>query len=247
MKFADGSARIDVGDTQVLVGATIEQRVPPFLYDKGRGWATAEYAMLPRATPTRSAREVKRGRPSGRSSEIQRLIGRSLRAAMDFRALGERTLILDCDVLQADGGTRTAAITGAWVAAVHALSQIYLAGDLERWPITRQVVAVSVGIVDGRPLLDLEASEDQRADVDLNVVATAEGEVIEVQGTGEKRSFTRSELDHLLDLAFDGISQLAAAQTKALAPVFAEVEAVRDKGSREPAEPKDEKGLWGPP
>ncbi len=247
MKFADGSARIEVGDTEVLVGATIESRVPPFLYDEGQGWATAEYAMLPRATPTRSTREVKRGRPSGRSSEIQRLIGRSLRAALDLEALGERTLILDCDVLQADGGTRTASITGAWVAAVDALAQIYLAGDLPAWPVARQVVAVSVGIVDGKPLLDLEAVEDQGADVDMNVVATADGEVIEIQGTGEKRSFTRPELDHLLDLAFAGIRDLAAAQTASLAPILAEVEAVREKGARRAAKPKDEKELWGRP
>ena len=247
MKFADGSARIEVGDTHVLVGATIENRVPPFLYDKGRGWATAEYAMLPRATPTRSTREVKRGRPSGRSSEIQRLIGRSLRAALDFEALGERTLILDCDVLQADGGTRTAAITGAWVAAVDALSRIYLAGDLQRWPVARQVAAISVGIVDGTPRLDLEASEDQRADVDMNVIATAEGEIIEVQGTGEQRAFSRTELDRLLDLAFGGLEELVAAQNRALAQTLAEVEAVRNKGSRKPAPPKDEKDVWGPP
>ena len=247
MKFADGSARIEVGDTQVLVGATVESRVPPFLYDSGQGWATAEYAMLPRATPTRSTREVKRGRPSGRSSEIQRLIGRSLRAALDLKSLGERTLILDCDVLQADGGTRTASVTGAYVAAVHALGQLFLAGDLKRWPFARQIAAVSVGIVDGRPMLDLEAGEDQRAEVDMNVVATVEGEVIEVQGTGEKRSFTRAELDRLLDLAFAGIEELAAAQNRALEPLMVEVESVRSRGARHSAPPKDEKELWGPP
>ncbi len=247
MKFADGSAQIDAGDTRVLVGATIENRVPPFLIDSGKGWATAEYAMLPRATSTRSRREVTRGRPSGRSSEIQRLIGRSLRAGLDLTALGERTLILDCDVLQADGGTRTAAITGAYVAAVEALSGILLAGDIDRWPVIRQIAAVSVGIVDGRPLLDLEASEDQRADVDMNVVATSEGEIVEVQGTGEGRSFTRGEHDRLVDLALEGIAELVRRQNKALAPVMAEVEAVLAKGSRRPAPPKDERDVWDRP
>ncbi|MDH3743887.1 MAG: ribonuclease PH [Acidobacteriota bacterium] len=247
MKFADGSAQIDGGDTRVLIGATIENRVPPFLINSGKGWATAEYAMLPRATSSRSQREVSRGRPSGRSSEIQRLIGRSVRAGLDLKALGERTLILDCDVLQADGGTRTAAVTGAYVAAVQALAGILLAGDISRWPVVRQIAAVSVGIVDGRPLLDLEASEDQRAYVDMNVVGTSQGEIVEVQGTGERRSFTRSEHDRLLDLALEGIAELVRRQNEILAPLMAEVEAVLAKSDRQPAPPKDEKDLWGRP
>ena len=247
MKFAEGSALIEMGDTHVLVSASVENRVPPFLINSGRGWLTAEYAMLPRATDTRSRREVSRGRPSGRSSEIQRLIGRSLRAGVDLEAFADHTLILDCDVLQADGGTRTAAITGAWVAAVQAFAQVFLTGDLKRWPLRDQVAAVSVGVVDGVALLDLEASEDRNAEVDMNVVGTPDGSLIEVQGTGEKRSFSRQELDALLDLAQNGIRQLAAAQNEALAATLEEVASVRDKGERRPAPAKSEKDLWGRP
>ena len=246
MKFAEGSAQIDLGDTRVLVSASVEERVPPFLIGKGQGWVTGEYSMLPRATNTRSQREVTRGRPGGRTLEIQRLIGRSLRAAVDLSLLGERTVTLDCDVLQADGGTRTAAITAAWVALVDALAKAYLAGDLDRWPIVRQVAATSVGYVDGTALLDLEYREDSVAEVDLNVVATREGELIEVQGTGETRSFRRDELDRLLDLAFAGIKTLTAAQDEALVGVLDEVEALRLKG-RHRAAPRDEKDLWGAP
>ncbi len=247
MKFAEGSALIALGDTRVMVSATIENRVPPFLVGSGRGWATAEYAMLPRATATRSTREVSRGRPAGRSAEIQRLIGRSLRAVIDLGAFPDRTLILDCDVIQADGGTRTAAITGAYVAAVQALAQLYLTGDIGRWPIEEPLAAVSVGILDGLPLLDLEASEDRDADVDMNVVATDGGRLIEVQGTGERRSFSRAELDVLLDLAFAGIADLAGHQRRVLAATLAEVESVAGKGSRRPAPAKSEKDLWGEP
>ncbi len=246
LKFADGSAQIDVGDTRVIATASVENRVPSFLSDQGRGWVTAEYAMLPRATPRRSRREVTRGRPGGRTSEIQRLIGRSLRAAVDTKALGERTVTLDCDVLQADGGTRTASITAAYVALVEALGASFLAGDLKAWPMVRQIAAVSVGIVDGRPLLDLEYIEDSAADVDLNVVATSTGEIVEIQGTGEKRSFTRRELDTLLDLAFGGIETLVAAQNEALAGVLAEVEAVQNRRHQRSA-PRDEQSLWEPP
>ena len=246
LKFADGSALVIAGDTRVLVAATLESRVPPFLTGSGRGWATAEYAMLPRATPTRSRREVTRGRPSGRSSEIQRLIGRSLRAALDLRALGEMTLILDCDVLQADGGTRTASITGAWVAAVRALAKALLAGDIERWPVIEQIAAVSVGIVSGVPMLDLDAPEDQSADVDMNVVATAGEKLIEVQGTAEGALFTRAELDRLLDLALGGIGELCALQRSVLAETLAEVDSVRGR-SRQKVSPKDEASVWGPP
>jgi ribonuclease PH len=246
MKFAEGSALIEVGDTKVLVSATLEKRVPPFLIDSGRGWVTGEYAMLPRATSTRSRREVKQGRQSGRSAEIQRLIGRSLRAAVDLTAMPERTLILDCDVLQADGGTRTASITGAYVAAVSALAKAALTGDIERWPLARQIAAISVGVVDGHALLDLEAVEDQAADVDMNVVATAEGEIVEVQGTGERGSFPRAQFDQLLDMALCGVEQLARAQTVAVAHLVAEVEDVLSRPRRK-ASPKDEKDLWGRP
>ncbi len=246
MKFAEGSAQIDVGDTRVVVAATVEARVPRFRADSGEGWVTAEYSMLPRATQTRSQREVSRGRPGGRTMEIQRLIGRSLRAAIDFKALGEHTVTLDCDVLQADGGTRTAAITGAYVALVEALARSFLAGDLDRWPVVRQVAAVSVGVVDGAALLDLEYCEDSAADVDLNIVATADGELVEVQGTGEQRTFRRAELDTLLDLAQAGIERLVQAQNRVLEPILAEVEAVRKKGRRR-TPPRDERELWGRP
>ncbi len=247
MKFAEGSALIEMGDTRVLVSASVEARVPPFLIDSGRGWVTAEYAMLPRATHTRSRREVSRGRPSGRSSEIQRLIGRSLRAVVDLTALPDYTVAIDCDVLQADGGTRTAAITGAHVALVQALAHMLLSGDIRRWPLEAQLAAISVGIVDGVELLDLEAAEDQRAEVDMNVVATASGNLVEVQGTGEKTTFSRPQLDRLIDLAFAGIGELCELQNQALAATLAEVASLEAKGDRRAAEPKDEKSLWGPP
>ena len=247
LKFAEGSALIEVGDTRVLVAATIENRVPPFKKDSGEGWMTAEYSMLPRATHTRSAREVSKGRPSGRTAEIQRLIGRSLRAAVDLSALPDRTLTLDCDVLQADGGTRTAAITGAYVAAVLALGRLLMEREITAWPIRDQVAAVSVGLLRGTPLLDLEFVEDQAAEVDMNVVATAGGSLIEIQGTGEKRSFTRQEMDALVDLGFKGIRELAAAQNAALAPTLEEVDAVLAKSHRRPAPAKSEKSLYGRP
>lgn len=250
MKFADGSALIQMGDTRVLVSASVEKRVPGFLAGSGRGWATAEYAMLPRATSTRSTREVSRGRPSGRSSEIQRLIGRSLRAVLNLDALPERTLTLDCDVLQADGGTRTASITAAYVATVDALSQLFLAGDLSGWPLLQPVVAVSVGIVKGVSLLDLDASEDQTAEVDMNVVGTPAGKLIEVQGTAEGNTFSRLQLDQLLDLAQTGIDQLAKEQEKVLRVTLQEVNSVLgvlQTGRRKSAEPKEESTLWKKP
>jgi ribonuclease PH len=248
LKFAEGSALIELGDTRVLVAASVENRVPPFRKESGEGWLTAEYSMLPRATHTRSAREVSQGRPSGRTAEIQRLIGRSLRAAVDLAALPERTLTLDCDVLQADGGTRTAAVTGAYVAAVLALGRLLLTREISAWPIRDQVAAVSVGIVRGVPLLDLEYVEDQVAEVDMNVVATPAGSLIEIQGTGERRSFRREEMDALVDLAFKGIGELAAAQNAALAATLAEVQDVLSRGDRRrPAPPKSEKDLWGRP
>ncbi len=247
LKYPEGSALIQVGDTRVLVAASIESRVPSFLSGSGRGWLTAEYAMLPRATSTRSQREVNQGKPSGRSSEIQRLIGRSLRAAIDLTALADKTLTLDCDVLQADGGTRTASITGAYVAAALACAKLYLSGDLARWPFAAQVAAISVGIVGDVPLLDLDAPEDQSADADMNVVSTVDGRLIEIQGTGEKRPFERAEMDRLLDLAFAGIRTLGEIQDAVLAPALAEVRDVQAKGKRKQAPPKNEKDLWGRP
>jgi ribonuclease PH len=247
LKFAEGSALIEIGETRVLVAASIENRVPPFKKDSGEGWMTAEYAMLPRATHTRSSREVSQGRPSGRTAEIQRLIGRSLRAAVDLSALPDRTLTLDCDVLQADGGTRTAAITGAYVAAVLALGRLLMTREITAWPIREQVAAVSVGLLHGTPLLDLEFVEDQVAEVDMNVVATAGGSLIEIQGTGEKRSFSRQEMDALIDLAFKGVGELAAVQNQVLAPTLEEVEAVLSKTHRRAAPAKSEKDLWGRP
>jgi ribonuclease PH len=246
-KWAEGSALVATGDTRVLVTASIESRVPGFLSGSGRGWLTAEYSMLPRATSTRSAREVTQGRPSGRTAEIQRLIGRGLRAGLDFAALGERTLTLDCDVLQADAGTRTAAVTGGWVATTLALSKLYLAGDLTAWPVVAQVAAVSAGVVGGAALLDLDSGEDQSAEVDVNVVATVDGRLIEVQGTGERRAFARAELDRVLDLALAGIEELGRIQRAVLAARLAAVEERRARGRRPPSAPRPERGLWGPP
>ncbi len=247
MKFAQGSALIETGDTRVLVSATLERRVPPFLANTQKGWATAEYSMLPCATPGRSAREVSRGRPSGRSSEIQRLIGRSLRAVLDLGALTDHTLTIDCDVLQADGGTRTASITGSYVAAVQTVGAALLQGDLQRWPFVGQVAAISVGIVGGEPMLDLDAPEDQSAEVDMNVVATAAGEVVEIQGTGEERAFSRQELDRLIDLALGAVPSLADFQNQALSQILEEVAAAQKRPSSGVTEAKDERDLWGKP
>jgi ribonuclease PH len=247
LKYAEGSALITVGDTRVLVAASVERKVPPFLRDSGRGWVTAEYSMLPRATSTRSQREVTRGRPAGRTAEIQRLVGRSLRAVVDQAALGELTVTVDCDVLQADGGTRTASITGGWVALASACAKLLFTGDVARWPLTGLVAAVSVGLVDGHPVLDLEYVEDQAAEVDMNVVATPEGSLIEIQGTGEKRTFARRELDALVDLALAGIAELGEVQRRVLGPTLAEVEGVLAKGNRRAAPAKPEADLWGRP
>jgi ribonuclease PH len=247
LKFAEGSALIELGDTRVLVAASVDTRVPAFLKDSGQGWVTAEYSMLPRATHTRTAREVTQGRPSGRTSEIQRLIGRSLRAVVDLTAIPERALTLDCDVLQADGGTRTAAITGAYVAMTLAFARLLLRNEIKAWPLGEQLAAVSVGIVGGVPLLDLEYEEDRNAEVDMNVVATSTGSLVEIQGTGERRSFRRQEMDALLDLALAGIARLGAAQAEVLQPTMQEVAEVRARGHRRPAPPKPERDLWGPP
>ncbi|WP_323002086.1 ribonuclease PH [Denitromonas sp.] len=216
-KHAEGSVLIEFGDTRVLCTASVEESVPGFLRGKGTGWLTAEYGMLPRATHTRGAREAARGKQSGRTQEIQRLIGRSLRAVVDMDALGERQVIIDCDVLQADGGTRTAAITGACVAVHEALDGLVRRGLLAANPMRELVAAVSVGIVDGVPVLDLDYPEDSACDTDMNVVMTASGHFVEVQGTAEGRAFTRAELDALLDLAATGIAELNALQRDALA------------------------------
>ncbi len=246
LKFAAGSALIEVGDTRVLAAASVEERVPHFISGSGKGWITAEYAMLPAATHTRSTREVTRGKPAGRSSEIQRLIGRSLRGIVDAKALGERTLTLDCDVLQADGGTRTASITAAYVAMVQALGRLLLTGDLKQWPLTSSLAAVSVGLLHGEARLDLEYIEDQAADVDLNVVGTGDGALVEVQGTGEGNTFTREELTQMVDLALAGIQELTAIQRATLAPIQAEIDAAL-ASPRKQAAPKAERELWGQP
>jgi ribonuclease PH len=213
---AEGSVLIAFGNTRVLCTASVEEKVPPHKRGSGEGWVTAEYGMLPRSTHTRSDREAARGKQSGRTQEIQRLIGRSMRAVFNLRALGERTIQLDCDVLQADGGTRTAAITGAFVAAQDAVNKLMAAGKLAESPIIGPVAAVSVGIVQGTPLLDLEYVEDVGCDTDMNVVMTGAGHYVEVQGTAEGVAFTRAEMDQLLRLAEKGISELVALQRQAL-------------------------------
>ena len=214
-RHAEGSVLIAFGDTRVLCTASVDSTVPPFLRGRGRGWVTAEYGMLPRSTHTRMQREATRGRQGGRTLEIQRLIGRALRQAVDLDALGERTITIDCDVLQADGGTRTASITGGWVALADALDRLVRAGALSETPLIAQVAAVSTGIVDGQVLLDLDYSEDSRADTDMNVVMDNEGRFIEVQGTAESAPFTEDELRQLTVVAANGISQLTDLQITA--------------------------------
>jgi len=218
-RHAEGSVLISAGDTRVICTASIEEGVPGFLKGKGQGWMTAEYGMLPRSTHTRMSREAARGKQSGRTQEIQRLIGRSLRAAVDLTALGERTLQIDCDVIQADGGTRTASITGAFVAVHDALSRLLARGLIERLPIRDHVAAVSVGVWRGTPVLDLDYAEDSACDTDMNVVMTGNGQFIEVQGTAEGEAFTRTEMDALLTLAEQGIAELVALQKQTLALV----------------------------
>jgi ribonuclease PH len=216
LPYAEGSALIEMGQTRVICSASVEERVPPFLRNRGQGWITAEYAMLPRATLQRTPRETGRGGPSGRTHEIQRLIGRSLRAVSDLTILGERTITLDCDVLQADGGTRTAAITGAYVAFALAVRRLLRAGKINRNPLVDQVAAVSVGIVNGTPLLDLKYDEDSKAEVDMNIVCTGDGRFVEVQGTAEGTPFGREDMDHLLALAALGIGRLVHMQRDVL-------------------------------
>lgn len=217
LPYAEGSVLIEMGETRVVCSASVDERVPSFLRNSGQGWITAEYSMLPRATQQRTPREIRRGGPSGRTHEIQRLIGRSLRAAADMRLLGERTITLDCDVLQADGGTRTAAITGAFVAFALAIGVMVKSGKLQRSIIANEVAAISVGILQSTPLLDLKYDEDSKAEVDMNVVCTADGRFIEVQGTAEREPFTRAQMDSLLVLAERGIQQLVAIQREAIA------------------------------
>jgi ribonuclease PH len=214
---AEGSVLIEIGRTRVICTATVEESVPAFMRGSRKGWITSEYSMLPRATGSRTPREVSVGRRSGRTQEIQRLIGRSLRTGVDLDRLGERTIWVDCDVIEADGGTRTASITGAFVAVTQALGKLVSLGKLPRIPLRSRVAAVSVGIVGGAPLLDLNYREDSEADVDLNVVMTDAGEFVEVQGTAERRPFPRHLLDELLDMGRSGVEHLIEAQHKALA------------------------------
>ncbi len=215
-QHAEGSVLVEFGETRVLTTASVESKVPHFLKGKSEGWITAEYGMLPRSTHTRNAREAARGRQSGRTMEIQRLIGRSLRAVIDRSALGERTITVDCDVLQADGGTRTAAITGGYVALALATQQLIERGDLTQSPIHGQVAAVSVGLYDGTAVLDLDYAEDAEAETDMNIVMNEAGGLIEIQGTAEGHAFLREELDQLLDLAGRGIKELLQAQRAVL-------------------------------
>ncbi len=215
-RYAEGSVLVSFGETRVLCNATVEEKVPPFLRGQGKGWVTAEYSMLPRATHSRSSRESTRGKVGGRTHEIQRLIGRSLRAVVDLEKLGERSILIDCDVIQADGGTRTASITGAYVALSLALNGLIAQGIIKASPLIGTVSAVSVGIVNGTPLLDVDYSEDSTADVDMNYVITGDGRFVEVQGTAEEVPFTIAEMDALRDLALAGCRQLAELQQEAI-------------------------------
>ena len=214
-RYAEGSCLVSFGHTRVLVTASVEDSVPPFLKRTGTGWVTAEYGMLPRATHTRGRREAAAGKQSGRTQEIQRLIGRSMRAVVDLRALGERQIVLDCDVLQADGGTRTAAVTGAWVALRRATNWLLAEGVLKTDPVLDQVAAVSCGVHQDAPVLDLDYEEDSAAEADANFVLTGSGTIVEIQATGEKRGFTRDEFDALFALARGGIAELQAMQRAA--------------------------------
>ncbi len=218
-KHAEGSVLIEVGDTRVICTATVEERVPPFMKGQGKGWVTAEYSMLPRATSVRNQREAAKGKVGGRTMEIQRLIGRALRSVVDLEALGERSITLDCDVIQADGGTRTTSITGAFVAMAIAMDKIARERNLNRFPITDFLGSVSVGIIQEQPCLDLNYEEDSKAKVDMNVVMTGQGKFVEVQGTGEEAPFSRQELDALLALAESGIQEMIREQALALGPI----------------------------
>lgn len=214
-RYAEGSVLICFGETRVLCNASVEEKVPPFMRGQGRGWVTAEYSMLPRATQTRSGREAARGKLGGRTMEIQRLIGRALRAIVDFELLGERTIVIDCDVLQADGGTRTASITGAWIALADAVETLLEQGLIKKSPLKDSVAAISSGIVKGQPVLDLDYVEDSGAEVDMNFVMTGDGRFVEVQGTAEEEPFTADQLDALRELASHGCRELTALQLEA--------------------------------
>jgi len=214
-RYAEGSVLICFGETRVLCNASVEEKVPPFMRGQGRGWVTAEYSMLPRATQTRSGREAARGKLGGRTMEIQRLIGRALRAIVDFELLGERTIVIDCDVLQADGGTRTASITGAWIALADAVEKLLEQGLIKKSPLKDSVAAISSGIVKGQPVLDLDYIEDSGAEVDMNFVLTGDGRFVEVQGTAEEEPFTADQLDALRELASHGCRELTTLQLDA--------------------------------
>ena len=223
-KHAEGSVLIEVGDTRVICTASVQEKVPPFLYRSGKGWVTAEYGMLPRATSERTEREAARGKQGGRTMEIQRLIGRSLRAAVNPELMGERTIWIDCDVIQADGGTRTASITGAYVALVIALSRLYIDGAMNSWPVIDFIAAVSVGMIGGQPMLDLNYEEDSKAGTDMNVVATEKGRFVELQGTAESASFSEEEMHAMVALAQSGIAQLVLKQREVLTPALTRVD-----------------------
>lgn len=225
LKHPEGSVLIEVGDTKVICSATIEERVPPFMRGEGKGWVTAEYAMIPRATEQRTIRESSKGKVTGRTMEIQRLIGRALRAVVDLEALGERTVWIDCDVIQADGGTRTASITGAYVAMVLAFEKLLQAEKVSKIPVKDYLAATSVGIVEEQGVvLDLNYAEDSKADVDMNVIMTGKGQFVEVQGTGEEATFSRAQLNELLDAAEQGIFQLIDMQKEALGDIVSHIE-----------------------
>lgn len=221
-KHAEGSVLIEVGDTKVICTATVEERVPPFMKGQGKGWVTAEYSMLPRATQVRNQRESAKGKLGGRTMEIQRLIGRALRSVVNLEALGERSITLDCDVIQADGGTRTTSITGSFIAMAYAIDKIARDKHLQKYPINDFLGSVSVGVVSGQACLDLNYEEDSKAKVDMNVVMTGQGKFVEVQGTGEEAPFSRQELDELLALAESGIQSMIEEQMKALGPEITE-------------------------
>jgi ribonuclease PH len=220
LKFPDGSVLVEMGDTKVICGVSVEEKVPPFLRNSGKGWLTAEYSMLPRATSSRTIREAVSGRVGGRTHEIQRLIGRALRAVVNLDALGERTIWIDCDVIQADGGTRTASITVAFVALVDALWRLKKKGSIARIPLRDSIAAVSAGIVDGQPLLDLSYVEDSGAEVDMNFVMTGKGMLVEVQGTAEKAPFSKELFDMMYEYSRKGIAEITRAQKIALGPLF---------------------------
>jgi len=226
IKHAEGSVLIEMGDTKVICTASVEEKVPPFLYRTGKGWVTAEYGMLPRATNDRTQREASKGKQGGRTLEIQRLIGRSLRAAVDVELLGERTIWIDCDVIQADGGTRTASITGGYVALVLALGKIYLDRKMANWPLKSAIAAVSVGIVKGMPVLDLNYVEDSSADVDMNIVGNDKMQFIELQGTGEGASFSEEEMASMVSLAKFGLGNLFEKQLEIIQPVITQIDAM---------------------